>query len=94
LAVAVNCRVLLVVSDGGFAVLASPMPTVGPAGVRVTEVRPVTVRVPLPVIEAEVATIGTVPAATAVARPAVAPEVPTVATDPVPALQATVSVMF
>jgi hypothetical protein len=70
------------------------MPTVALAGVMVTELRPITLRLPSPVIEPEVATMGTVPAATAVAKPAVAPEVPTVATDPVPALQATVWVMF
>jgi hypothetical protein len=65
----------------------------------VTEVRPITVKLPSPpvvvlVIEPEVAEIATVPAATLVARPAVEPEVLTVATEPVPALQATVPVMF
>jgi hypothetical protein len=45
-------------------------------------------------MEPEVAEIATVPAATLVARPAVGPEVLTVATVPVPALQATVPVMF
>jgi hypothetical protein len=65
----------------------------------VIEFKPVTIRLPSPpvvvlVIEPEAAEILTVPAATAVARPAVGPEVPTVATVPVPALQATVEVMF